>query len=397
MTYRRIAEEEQAAAMAALSLGFGIPGEAEGWSSRTEPEQVRVVEVDGAFASVLRIERMGQYWLGRPVPSAQVLSLATSPEHRGQGHGAALLEGLFAELRDDGVPTVTLQPSTARFYRSVGFEFAGAWSLYEVDCQHVPPLDPSYRIRRLPAGELGPVMDLYERVAPGRQGAFARNQRWWRARLARPQQHEDKEAVAFLLERPDGPVGWAMLAFSVDVGPDHEPKRLRVRVQDWGCLPGHDLALPGVLAGYRTMEGVVAWSGPDPDPMLYLLPNESVRLMKRRHWMLRLVDLAGALGARPYPPAAAGRVAFEVEDRSCPWNTGAWSFEVEGGKALVERVPAGTAGATADPRGLATLFSGFSGPDELVRVGLLAGLSPADLDLLRAAFASPRPFTAELY
>ena len=31
------------------------------------------------------------------------------------------------------------------------------------------------------------------------------------------------------------------------------------------------------------------------------------------------------------------------------------------------------------------------------RAGLLAGLGPDDLDLLRAAFASPRPWTAEFY
>ncbi len=397
MTYRRIGADEQAAAMAALSLGFGAPGEAGNWSARTDVEQLRVVEVDGRFASVLRVSRMGQYWLGRLVPSAQVLALATSLEHRALGHGLALLEGLLGELHEAGVPTVTLQPSTARFYRSVGFEFSGAWSIYEVACEHVPALDRSYRARRLPPGETGPVVELYDRVAPGRHGALARDERWWRQTLARARQHEDKEPVTLLLEGPDGPVGWAMLAFSVDTGPDHEYLRLRVRVQDWGCLPGHDLALLGALAGYRSMEGVVVWSGPDPDPTLFLLPNQSVRLARRHYWMLRLVDLAGAFGARPFPPCAAGRVVLRVEDSTCPWNSGIWTLEVEGGEGRMERAGDQAAAVRAGPRGLAALFTGFTGPDELAGARLLDGLAVADLEFLRAAFASPKPFTAELY
>jgi hypothetical protein len=51
----------------------------------------------------------------------------------------------------------------------------------------------------------------------------------------------------------------------------------------------------------------------------------------------------------------------------------------------------------ASVRGLAALFTGFAGPDELARAGLLHGMDAGDLALLRAAFAGPAPFTAELY
>jgi predicted acetyltransferase len=404
VAYRRITEVEKPAAMAALGLGFGIPAEAREWTARIDADQLRVMEVDGEFASVLRLSRMPQYWLGRPVPSGQVLSLATSLEHGGRGYGLALLEGMLAELHEAGVPTVTLQPSTARFYRTAGFEFAGSWNIYEVNCEHVPPLDRAYRVRRLPGDELGPIMKLYEQVAPTRHGAFAREEWWWRVALTRPRPNEGKEAVNLLLETEDGPVGWAMLAFGAETGSANEPVALRVRIQDWGWLPGHDLAVLGVLAGYRTMEGMVRWSGPDPDPFLFLLPNESIRLVRRRYWMLRLVDVAAAFGARPYPPEAAGRVVLRLEDPRCPWNSGTWSLEIEGGQGRMERAGGGQGGA---PRatteamstigGLAALFTGFSGPDELARAGLLDGPDPAGLEVLRAAFAGPKPYTAELY
>jgi predicted acetyltransferase len=405
LTYRLVTEEEKLAVIAALGLGFGIPGEAEDWASRTPTEQLRVVEVDRQFASVLRVSTMAQYWLGQPVPSAQVLALATSLEQRARGHGIALLKGLFAELHEAGVPTVTLQPSTARFYRGAGFEFAGAWNLYEVSCEHAPALEPGYRARRLAADDLAPIMKLYERVAPSRHGAFVRDERWWRQRLARPRPPEDKQSVNLLLEGADGPVGWLMLAFGTDTDQRNSPLRLRVRIQDWGCLPGHDLALLGVLSGYRSMEGVVSWSGPDPDPFLFLLPNESLQLFRRRHWMLRLVDLAGAFSARPYAREAEGRVLLRVDDPTCPWNTGTWALELSGGHGKLARVSdarvregrGGSAPAEASVQGLAALFTGFAAPDELARTGLLSGLDASDLADLRTAFAGPKPFTAELY
>jgi predicted acetyltransferase len=71
-------------------------------------------------------------------------------------------------------------------------------------------------------------------------------------------------------------------------------------------------------------------------------------------------------------------------------------LELAGGQGRAE--PASSApDASADIRGLASLFTGFAGPDDLVRAGLLSGFDPEGLDLLRAAFASPRPWTAEFY
>ena len=193
--------------MEALSIGFGTPGGAESWASRMPTEQLRVVEAGGQFAGVLRLSTMPQYWLGQPVPSAQVLALATSLEQRGRGHGLALLEGLFGELREAGIPTVTLQPSTARFYRGAGFEFAGAWNLYEVSCEHVPPLDPAYRARRLDTDDLAPIIALYERIGPTRHGAFVRDDDWWRQRLGRGRPPDSQPSVNLLVETAGGPVG----------------------------------------------------------------------------------------------------------------------------------------------------------------------------------------------
>jgi predicted acetyltransferase len=89
-------------------------------------------------------------------------------------------------------------------------------------------------------------------------------------------------------------------------------------------------------------------------------------------------------------------VDLRVDDPLCPWNSGAWTLEVEHGQGRLERRGA-AGGTTASIRGLAALFTGFATADELARVGLLDGVDSAGLALLGRAFASPRPFTAEPY
>ncbi len=411
--YRTITEDEHAAVAALiLHVGFGGTPPPEEYLRVAPPEQFRVLDDAGELLSALRVSRLAQWWLGRAVPSAQVLHFASPPQHRGQGHGSRLLAELLAELREAGVPTATLRPSNFPFYRAAGFEAAGAWSLYEARCEHLPKRLAPFRARQVPIDDLAEPRALYQRIAPTRHGAFARDDLSWRwiARRAR-----DRSALCLVLDGPgalqvappDEPAGWVVVAFEFQR--DAPVPTNHLQVLDWGCMPGADAALLALLAGYSSMGGVLRWSGPDPDPALFALPDLHTRLVNRFHWMLRVVDLRAAFTARPYPAGVAGRVVLEVDDPVCPWNTGTWRLEVAGGGAGVERLAGGAAGVErvagggrggalrTGARGLAPLFTGFTDPADLVRAGLLAPPGPDSLEFLRAAFASPRPWTAELY
>jgi predicted acetyltransferase len=392
--YRGIEEAEREQAAALIMLGFGNPHRSD-YARRTVAEEFRVLEADGEVVSVLRHARLAQWWLGRALPSAQVLQFVTPPEHRARGYGAVLLARLMAELYDDGVPTVTLRPSTAAFYRTVGFEFAGSWSTYQVRCEHLPRSPAPWRVRRLAADGLEPLFELYERLAPARHGALVRDRRWWR-RLTREGQPEP--ATCFLLEAEDSsPAGWVLVAFEEGTALPPEQFSKRIEVLDWGCVPGAERGLLAALAGFAPLGGYVQWSGPDPDPVLFVLDDERQSMIARYHWMLRLVDLAAAFAGRPYPAGMDGEVAFTVEDAVCPWNQGSWRLLLEAGQAEVSRTGSAPAGR-AHPRGLAALFTGFADPGLLAAAGLLSGFGTDELELLRAAFAGgPRPWTAEFY
>jgi predicted acetyltransferase len=398
-----------------MVLGLMVGAKVDDYVERTRPEEFRVVEAGGEITSLLRLDGQAQWWLGRAVPSAQVLQLATPPQHRGAGHGGRLLAGLLNELHGDGVPLVTLTPSNFPFYRGAGFEVAGSWTWYEARAEHLPKRTAPYRARPVSLEDPAELAGVYRRVAPSRHGALERDERFW-DQVAR--RGKDKTMAAFVLDGPDGPAGWAVatLAFR----PEPAPFQTRIEIADWGCLPGADAALFALFAGYASMNGMVAWSGPDPDPAaIYALEDNFARLTDRWHWMLRLVDLPAALQARPWPAGVGGQVSFRVEDPACPWNTGTWRLELVNGQGRVEPAagsapgsgaPSAGAGVpgsglaepdpavpAADIRGLASLFTGFATPDDLLRAGLLRGFDPDAVELLRAAFASPRPWTAEFY
>jgi predicted acetyltransferase len=392
-TYRGIDEAERERVAAMMMLAFGNP-QARDYAGRTAAEEFRVLEVDGEVVSMLRHARLAQWWLGRAVPSSQVLQFATPPEHRAKGWGAELLTRLLAELHSSGVPTATLRASTSAFYRTVGFEFAGDWSAYEVACEYLPRKLAPWRARQLALDELAPVFELYERVAPARHGAFVRDRRWW-AKFTREQ--GEHPATCFLLESGEGrPMGWAMVAFAWGPVAPGAAWRNPIEVLDWGCLPGAERGLLALMAGWAPMGGYLQWSGPDPDPVLFALGDEHAVMRARYHWMLRLVDVAAAFAARPYPEGVRGEVAFTVADPVCPWNQGGWRLAVDGGKAEVTRAAVAPT-ARAEPRGLAALFTGFADAALLGAAGLLAGFGERELDLLRAAFAGPRPWTSEYY
>jgi predicted acetyltransferase len=398
-----------------MVLGLMVGAKVDEYVERTGPGEFRVVEADGELTSALRLDRQAQWWLGRALPSAQVLQLATPPQHRGAGHGARLLAGLLEELHADGVPLATLTPSNFPFYRGAGFEVAGSWTWYEARAEHLPKRTAPYRARPVSLEDPAELAAVYRRVAPSRHGALDRDERFWE-QVAR--RSKDKTMAAFVLDGPDGPAGWAVA--TLEFRPEPAPFQTRIEIADWGCLPGADAALFALFAGYASMNGMVAWSGPDPDPAaIYALEDNFARLTDRWHWMLRLVDLPAALQARPWPAGVGGQVSLRVEDPACPWNTGTWRLELANGQGRVERAPGsepgsgspsagarvpGSSSAESDPaapaadiRGLASLFTGFATPDDLLRIGLLRGFDPGAVELLRAAFASPRPWTAEFY
>jgi predicted acetyltransferase len=127
------------------------------------------------------------------------------------------------------------------------------------------------------------------------------------------------------------------------------------------------------------------------EPLAYLLPDgdPDLGVVSEQLWMLRLVDVAGALRSRGYDPTARGRLDLRVRDTSAPWNDGDLVVELDGGRATA--TPGGSGAVRVDVGTLAALFSGRLAPAVAAQLGRLDA-GPDDLALLARAFAGPLPW-----
>jgi predicted acetyltransferase len=143
-----------------------------------------------------------------------------------------------------------------------------------------------------------------------------------------------------------------------------------------------------MLGTWRDVAPTIRLRLPDSDPLPLLAPLVNATVESRDAWMLRVLDAAGAIAARGWPPHLSGAVDLALDDQVCPWNSGPQRLVLDGGVARLE--PGGGGAVRFTMRGLAVWYAGAAHPAVLRRAGLLAGDDGADA-FLAAASAGPRP------
>ena len=131
------------------------------------------------------------------------------------------------------------------------------------------------------------------------------------------------------------------------------------------------------------------------DVLTLLLPEQVVEFVAANHWMTRIVDAAGAIAARGYPPGVRAEVHLQLADRAAPWNDGRFVLRVEGGEGKL--TPGGTGDVHLSVNALASLYTGWATAPVLTAAGLLYHAGPHEIAALDAAFAGPRPYLFDNY
>jgi predicted acetyltransferase len=268
----------------------------------------------------------------------------------------------------------------------VGFEVAG--------CRHevrVPGAALNFRERALSLRPITPsdaqaVHVAYAQHARGRQGMLDRSDYIWN-RVAHPR---GETAYGYLVEEAGRVEGYLYLTRRRQADITQE-----LALTDLVALtPRAARRLLSFLGDHRSLARDVLWHGSPQDPLLMLFDEQAYRVKLLFHWMLRVLDVTGALGARGYPAGLKGSLHLEVEDALLPHNSGRFLLEVEEGRA---RVRAGGEGRLhLDVRALAPLYSGHLAPHALQALGMLDG-DEASLALAAALFAGPAPGMPDMF
>jgi predicted acetyltransferase len=199
---------------------------------------------------------------GRPVDAGLVTAVWTAPHVRGRGMASALMAGLLAELRRDGVPLSSLAPANLPLYRRAGYEVGvlnhhhrlptRAFTARAPEGWTVEPLDG------VGPTSPGPLAWVYARSV-ARLGAAATRRvpaLWY------PMFHwtEGGETLASVVRDPAGNVRGSVIL-------DTHHAFDAVNVRDWHAFEA-DAArtLLAYVAGFRGIFEEVKWTGPAADP-----------------------------------------------------------------------------------------------------------------------------------
>lgn len=387
LDFRALTESDVDAILDVRVRSFGplLPGETAEWhtANRELMDQGRSfgVFVEGVLAACGKARGFEQAWHGQLVPMAGMAGITVLPEFRGRGIASHLMRGLVDVSVARGEPVSALYPATVTLYRQLGWELVGALARYRLASAPLRALGGSAEVRRIGRADIDAVRALCaEGLARDHaSGALLRSAQSWQ-RLV-----EDRDTFAYCTD--DGAVAyrWDGTDLAVDflwAATEDSARRL------WSV----------VGSGSSVAKRVHAYLSPD-DPVFWLLPQEAGHEVTQHQWMLRILDVGAALGARGYPAGAAGRVSFTVEDAESAGNSGGWLLEVSGGRGSAQRTAPLEGAVTLDARGMAGLYAGRP-LSVLRRAGLARGGDVANRGsdaALDAVFATSRPYLTDYF
>lgn len=369
---------------------MNAPGRMHEWITTLGLDNVRAVRIGGDIVAGAAMIPMGQWFGGVCVPAVGLSAVGVAPALRGSGVGSAMLRSILAEIYASGTPLSILYPATLAFYRRAGYERAGQRLTYELPLALIDVREPDGELVPVAAGVAEPFSQLYERQARRSAGLLDRTSWMWKRKLDQPDQH----VFRYLVRHNNEFEGYVVLA----QGRHREP----LRVLDMCVLTAAaGRCLLTLFANYRSVVERVNWYGGPHDPFNHLLGEHMVGGLQPRvivtqtlDWMLRIVDVTGALGARGYPPGITAELHLDVHDDLLPTNHGRFVLQVADGRGQAH--PGGQGRLRLGIRELAALYTGHMAPAELCAAGAIEAIN-ADLALAGAIFAGPRPWFSDMF
>lgn len=359
------------------------------WAEREGKSLMRVARRNGAVLGGWVAQPMGIFFGGRSISVAAVRVVAVAPEHRSGGVASAMMFECIKEAHRGKVPLSALYPATQPVYRKAGYEQAGVHIQYRVPTHLIEPLDRMLKVRPVEETDRPAIKDLYRRHAVGRSGHLDRTDWYW-GLIFDPPPWRPKSS-GYLVERDGQVEGYVF--FATKKGEWFHDAVLDVK-DILASTPEAAVRLMTLFADYRSVASHVEfWSGPT-DPLLAILREQHFKTQKRIDWMLRIVDVVGALQARGYPAGMSAELHLEVQDDLIDENNGRFMLTIDRGNGTVRE--GGDGSMSIDIRGLASLYAGHFTPQALKIIG---SLDADDETLITAGdiFAGPAPWMPDMF
>lgn len=392
---RDVTEADLPAALAIRARSFGPLGAAgqawwDGLAKEVLPgRMLAVVDANDTMLATGRALAFEQVWGGRHLRMGGVAGVYAEPSARGQGVASLLMRGLISRMVELGDVVSCLFPTAPELYRGVGYEVGGVQPRYSYAAHDVRALrSRSGGLRPRPArpedAELIHSLARTHQQRHALSGPMLTSVEKWREYL------EDAEQIHYVVDVEGGHRGFVSYALADEVLTVEEivGESPEATAALWAVVGSGSSAAPTVR-GYL-----------DPrDPARLLLGSAPQVDVRENVWMLRVLDLPGAMAARGFSPHVTASVEIVLDD-PVPANSGSWALTVESGTGRAVPAPreaSDPAGASPaaygrgeptrlGPRGLAALWCGWT-TSRLRLAGLATGGGPESDRALDAIFA----------
>jgi predicted acetyltransferase len=346
---------------------------------------------DGALAARLRVYGFTSWFHGAEVPTAGVAGVAVEPERRGGGLLAQLFGAALEEARDRGDAISTLFPSAPGIYRGLGYEVVGSFDDVDVPLQNLSRIAVPDGVvtRRAGLGDFDTIAAVHRAWAAAQNGPVSRAEKpFWTP----PEKFfADYTGVTLAVDTRGsaGPAGDVVGFASWIRGEGYTPSTAVMEVDDLIALtPDAARALWRTIGSFSTVVGTARVSTSGLDPAWLVLPDLTSTVHSAHPYMLRILDVSGALGGVE-SPLEGSRVSFAV--RGAQDLAGAWTLTVSDGVTHLERDAVAVEDVHHDrpvlsPNGLALLYAGAQSAANLRISGHLTGAPDHDA-VLSALFA----------
>lgn len=223
-----------------------------------EPEQTRVLELDGRLVSSVTCYQRPSYVAGRVASACCLGSVCTHPDYRRRGLLRQVLEDAAGWMSGSGVLWSFLY-GLEDVYGGSGWQNMTAWTL-SVDVRLPPELPPDVSVRPVdPEEDVGPLAAIHTALNASLTGPTVRSDGYWRKRILAASGVWAQPRPCFVVEAAGGPIGY----FTGDAGnvgelgwTERPADVLAAALRQWPERPvSLPLATPDVVGHIRALCG----------------------------------------------------------------------------------------------------------------------------------------------
>jgi predicted acetyltransferase len=353
---------------------------------RIGQENFRVIRRSGRISGGLAIHQMGQWFGGYSVPMVGIAAVGIAPEDRGNGTAYELLKQTLVELNSLKVPISTLYPATQVLYRKLGYEQGGSRCVWELPTASINVRDRDLEMVSVNPAEYEIFKQIYLQQAQYNNGNLDRNRAIWQNIV----ESSAKESLyAYLIGSESEPEGYIIYT------QQWIAEEFILKIHDWAVLTlAAAKRLWTFLADHRSQISKIRWHGSTIEEKTLLLSEQTAIAIEQKYWMLRIVDVVGALSKRGYPKAIEAQLHLDIRDNLLSTNNGKFCLKIANGSGEV--TPGGKGALKIDIKGLASLYTGFYSPQQLKLMGYLDA-TEKDLEIAQLLFSGFMPWMPDFF